>query len=289
MKLTIDPDPLHLHSPLPDTLKIGVVGRGFVGGAVYDYLSRNLAKHLVSFDKHKGIGSLQEVSDAQIVFVAVPTPAHPQNGLDMSIVQEVLEALPQNGSRIVVIKSTVPVGFMRKAQRHFPGFRLVFAPEFLTEANALTDFRTCNRLILGVSEVNVQAALEVARVFFAAEPLRWEGPTARSTAFVLDFEEAELAKLMGNAFLMTKVLFANEMFGLCEKLGLDYDTVRDMVGLDSRIGTSHLRVPGPDGKRGAGGACFPKDMGCLIQQFRALGVRELLLSAVLARNAEVRT
>lgn len=287
MFLTLDPDPLHIHSALPDTLKIGIIGRGFVGGALFDYFNERLSAHLVSYDKHKHIGSMAEVSAAQVIFVAVPTPAAGSDkGLDTSILQEVLEAIPQNGSRIVVIKSTVPVGFTRKAQHYFSGLRLVFAPEFLTEANALKDVRECNRLLLGVSTMNVQAAQEVARVFYAADPTRWE--TRASIAHVLDFEEAELTKLMGNAFLMTKVLFANEVYALCEKLALDYETVRQMVGLDPRIGPSHLRVPGPDGKMGAGGACFPKDMGCLVAHFQAAGVPQRLLSAVIERNAEVR-
>jgi UDPglucose 6-dehydrogenase len=110
----------------------------------------------------------------------------------------------------------------------------------------------------------------------------------RMNVVCLPFKEAEAIKLVGNTFLMTKVLFANEIFALCAKLGISYKDVQAGIGLDVRIGTSHLSVPGHDSKFGAGGTCFPKDMENLRKAFKDNGVPERILTAVALRNVEVR-
>jgi len=266
-------------------MKIGIVGLGFVGNAVRAYFT-DLGVEVLGYDGPKGVGSMEAASQADVVFIAVPTPSKPSGECDVSIVEEVLGALSVLNSaypRLVVLKSTVPVGYCPGAAARFQGIRLVFAPEFLTEASAVLDFATCNRLVLGGDDIDVEA---VSLVFRKSDPARWD--EGRVVELRVSWMEAELIKLMGNAFLMTKVLFANEIRNLCVQMGVAYDTVRAGVALDPRIGASHLLVPGPDGQFGAGGHCFPKDMANLLTLFKEHGVPERVLSAVNQRNLEVR-
>jgi len=263
---------------------VGVVGLGYVGSAVLQHFARCLP--VKTYDKPKNLGDIREVSKADLIFVCVPTPPLESGACDTSIIDEVVAGIAANAGQppIVVIKSTIPAGYMETLQAHYPAMRLLFSPEFLTEKNATNDFNFCNRVIFGGSEVN---AAEAAKFYRKADPSRWIG-NFRTQMICVPFRDAEMVKLMGNAFLMTKVLFANEMFDLCQAAGIDYNAVRECVALDSRIGPSHLLVPGPDGKRGVGGTCFPKDMANLITLFQKFNVPQKVLIAVADRNSDLR-
>jgi UDPglucose 6-dehydrogenase len=126
-----------------------------------------------------------------------------------------------------------------------------FSPEFLTEANSIEDFKNQTRIIIGG-----KGAKKVKQMF--------RKPFPNIPIVVTKSETAEMVKYFINCFLATKVTFANQMYDICESSNIDYDKVCEYALLDKRIGSSHLAVPGPDGDRGFGGHCFPKDLSAIV-------------------------
>jgi UDPglucose 6-dehydrogenase len=228
---------------------------------------------------------------SKVYFVCLPTPMFEDGEADLSIVERVLNELSSiPGNRVAVVKSTVPPGSTERWNKLFEttGLRVVFNPEFLTEANALDDMRNQNRIILGGPRPWINNVKEVFQAAFPKVPLVKTSSTT-----------AEMVKYVINCFLATKVSFANEMAQVCEALdkqgkNIDYDKVVEYAKLDPRLGSSHWAVPGPvpthEGKyvRGFGGHCFPKDLNALITVAKRLGVDPTVMSAAWKKNLEVR-
>ncbi len=237
--------------PAANKANIAVIGIGWVGGALSRYFeSAGLKPRLI--DPPKGLGTDRDLQEADLFFVCVPTPFDPEKGgFDLSYVESSVARLP--GSKTVVIKSTVLPGTTESLQARFPQHRMLFNPEFLREKTADQDMRQPDRQIVGCTKEGAAAAKEVMELLPRA-------PFER----VVPATEAEMIKYFGNAFLAMKVVFANQIYDLCAKLGVDYDTVKDCAARDPRIGASHLQVFG-DGYRGYAGSCFPKDVRALIQ------------------------
>ncbi len=182
---------------------------------------------------------------------------------------------------ISVIKSTVPPGFTVTMKERHPKMRIVFSPEFLTEKNSYSDFENASRVILG-------GDTEDARVIFKFFEPKMCSRVPETPIAQVDPTVAEMVKLYTNGFLMTKVLFSNEIYKICEKLGVDYKEVAVTSCLDPRIAYSHVMVPGHDGDLGAGGHCFPKDINNLRSIARKLETGERLFTAVIDRNDDLR-
>lgn len=253
--------------------KIGVIGVGMVGGAVVRWFERQGNKPLV-YDKYKNLGSPEEVNQADVVFVAVPTPYdEAKGGFDLSYVRDAFRLL--QGDKVVVIKSTVLPGTTESLQKEFPNLKLLFNPEFLTQASADNDMSFPDRQIVGYTSISYNVAGSVLRLL----PL---APFER----LMPATEAEMVKYFGNTWFAAKVVFANQMYDLCEKLDVDYDVVRDAASADKRIGPSHLHV-WHKGYRGFGGVCIPKDTKALIQFGNELGAPQELLKVVDALNTQL--
>jgi len=241
-----------------DKPQIAVLGVGWVGGAVARYFQDEGRSPLL-YDPPKGLGVGADLAAADVFFVCVPTPFdRDRGGFDLSYVETSIAAIP--GEKTVVIKSTVLPGSTEEMQRRFPRHRLLFNPEFLREKTADRDFREPERQIVGCTSRSRDAADDVLRLL----------PPAPFTR-VVTATEAEMIKYFGNAFLAMKVVFANQMFDLCSRLGISYDRVSECSAADTRIGSSHMRVI-CDGYRGYAGSCFPKDVRALIQLGERLGV-----------------
>ena len=288
-----------------DTFKIadttvGQIGYGFIGNSVVELFRPHVGSVLI-YDKAKsGPDSLDlsvhgadhvtlcssiddVVNHAQIIFVAVPTPMRPSGECHTGIVESVLQDIQNSaarlsrdlGSFIVVIKSTVPPGFTLRMQSKF-GLRILFSPEFLTEANAVQDFKKANRVILGGDIDDAQIAF---RFFEGVWPDRMpqsftDHPDGPVVIVQCHPTAAEMVKLSTNVHLTAKVMISNELYLICEKLGVNYDDVKRLTQLDRRIGTSHMNVPGPDGHLGYGGHCFVKDTQSLAFISEQLGLND---------------
>lgn len=219
------------------------------------------------------------VTDADVVFIAVGTPAADNGTADLRYVFAAAEAIAQNLKRytVVVDKSTVPVGTARQvAERIKRFYKREFAvascPEFLREGCAVDDFYAPDRIIIGVD--NDKASDVLLDVF---KPIRGQ-------KVITTVESAELIKYASNAFLATKISFVNEIAQICERTGADIEEVAYGVGLDHRIGPKFLKAG-----IGWGGSCFPKDVAALDQMAGASGYDFRLLEAVIEVNRNQRT
>jgi len=235
------------------------VGVGMVGGALARYLDDPIL-----YDPYKKLGSLKELNTADMVFVAVPTPYdNTRGGFDLSIVEETLGNL--DGEKIVVIKSTVIPGTTDMLQEKYPQHKILFNPEFLTEITADQDMKFPDRQIIGYTKRSYNVTGDLMQLLPQA-------PLER----IMPATEAEMVKYFGNTWFAVKVIFAEQMFDLCQALGVNYNRVKESAAGDKRIGRSHLAA-GHGGYRGYGGKCIPKDIRALIQKARKLGVTMDLL------------
>ena len=231
-------------------LKIGIIGVGMVGGALRRYFEKKGVR-LFLYDEGKNLSSLEEVNQADVIFICVPTPFNKEKGFDLSC----LEKTGQNikGQKIVVIKSTVWPGTTEKFQKKHPQHKFLFNPEFLVEEKADEGMQNPDRQIIGYTENSRDVSEEILRILPRA-------PFEK----IIPATEAEMVKYFGNTFLSTKVIFGNQIYELCQKLGIDYEIVRESASADKRIGPSHLDVR-HGGYFGYGGKCLPKDIRALIQ------------------------
>ena len=258
---------------------MGLVGHGFVGEAVYENLKDDYT--FLIYDKNPDKANCDNikyiVDNAKVIFVALPTPMYLNGECDLSIIFDVMEEIYKHyNNNIVIIKSTVIPGTCKEIHKRYPNMRIVFNPEFLTEANHIQDFKNCNRMIFGGNSEDTNECVKILKNIFPDKAY-----------FTTDWEAAEVVKYFINAFLATKVSFANEMKQICDVIDTDYDDIVALVLHDERIGKSHFKAPGPDGYHGFGGKCFPKDLNALIYFSEKNSVKSSILKASW-ENLEVR-
>ncbi len=265
--------------------RIGIIGKGFVGTAVAHGFSTQtgFGASIKIYDKDpvKCINSLNEtVNESDFIFLSVPTPSKKDGSIDLSILKDAIESIDSvnKSDNIILVRSTVVPGTTSDIQKEFPKLNIVFNPEFLTERSAAFDFINQSRVILGGEPENTSRVEELYKKRFG-EYL----PVLKT-----NFETAELIKYMNNLFFATKVSFLNEMKLLADKVGVNWEEALEGFILDGRIGHSHLQVPGPDGKFGFGGSCFPKDIQALISFGDKIGVDMNVLKGAWETNLTVR-
>jgi len=248
-------------------VNLTLIGYGFVGKAVHEVLKDHYEVKIV--DPQYNDNVINNDSDGYIV--CVPTPTTLSGACDMTIVEAVVKACPKN--KPILIKSTISLEGWRKDLEP-QGKQITFSPEFLTAANANEDFRNQDKMLFGGD--NKEFWNDVFIECKAYDPI------------YATIEELILTKYLRNSFLATKVAFFNEVFDLCETAGIDYNQVKALVGMDERITHSHMHVPGPDGDRGFGGACFPKDTEALVYSANVLGATLPTLLTAIKSNKEKR-
>jgi UDPglucose 6-dehydrogenase len=286
-------------------MKIGVVGTGYVGLVVgaclaengnsvvcvdnnadkvaalrrgeipiyepglQEMIPRNVGEDRLSFSTELAAA----VRDSEILFIAVGTPQDEDGSADLSHVIAVAESIARamNGYKIVVTKSTVPVGTAARVRKVIAAltshpFAVVSNPEFLKEGAAVDDFLKPDRVVIGTDDAKVEA---IMRELY--EPFVRTG----HPILVMDHASAELTKYAANAMLATRISFMNEIANLCDKVGGDVRQVRLGIGSDTRIGQSFL-FPGI----GYGGSCFPKDVKALMRTGQDAGCHLSVVEAV---------
>ena len=267
--------------------KIGIIGSGFVGAAVEFGFSAQTGcdAQVKIYDKNpsKSLHTLKEtVNKSDFIFVSVPTPSNTDGSMHLGILESVLQdiqAVNKRKDNIILIRSTVIPGTTTKLCKKFKKLNIVFNPEFLTERSAKFDFINQSRFILGGRKRNTARVAELYRWRFGDSV-----PCIES-----NFETAEMVKYMNNCFFATKVSFMNEMKQVADKTNVDWDLAVEGFVRDGRIGHSHLAVPGPDGRFGFGGSCFPKDVQAMINfGHHNLNLNMNTLKGVWQTNLEVR-
>ena len=262
---------------------IGIIGQGFVGNAVYQKFKNYYDVLTYDLDESKSNSNVNEIIyKCENIFVCLPTPMNKDGSCNISIVEGVLDTIDLTTDNLetkrnIIIKSTIPPGTTSKWNRRFESLNIVFNPEFLTEANAVSDYENQDRIILGGVR---PATTELKTIFSKVFP--------KAHIIKTDSTHAEMVKYLTNTFLSTKVSFANEMYSLCNKLNVDYDKVIEYATLDDRLGKSHWNVPGPDGDFGFGGHCFPKDLSAILYLSNELNTMNNVLSAVQETNNNIR-
>lgn len=234
---------------------------------------RNIRQGRLSFTTN-----LEEaITDAEVIFLALPTPPGEDGSADLSYILRVSRQLGQmiKDYKVIVDKSTVPVGTAEKVRETLSAvtdvpFDVVSNPEFLREGFAVDDFMKPDRVVIGVESKRAQELME--RLY---KPFVRQG----NPLIIMDEKSAELTKYAANAFLATKITFMNEIANFCEKVGADVDKVRLGIGSDTRIGKRFL-FPGI----GYGGSCFPKDVLALQRSGREENYEFQVLNAVIAVN-----
>ena len=261
-------------------LKIGIIGHGFVGKATDCGFSKNTYKFIVDPKNGTNIDQLAEF-DPELIFVCVPTPMGKNGIQDSSIIEAVIQELVAKcRESIIAIKSTVLPSILEKIAK--TNTKIIYNPEFLREKHANEDFINSEMIIFGGDK---DTALRVSQFYL-------DHSVCKSTEHVfLDISSASLVKYSINTFLATKVLFFNEMHDVFNKLDNndDWDTFIRAISLDKRIGKSHMNVPGHDGRRGFGGACFPKDTIALLKFAEDIGIKLSILKAVINKNNIIRS
>lgn len=246
---------------------------------IYEPGLEQIVKHNVQANRLKfSTDLIAALPGAEAVFIAVGTPALPDGRADLQYVYAVAETIGQHLKQYVVVvdKSTVPVGTGAAVEqiikKHYAGeFDVASCPEFLREGNAVDDFYSPDRVVLGVR--NKRAADILLEVF----------KDIKGQKLVTTVESAELIKYASNAFLATKISFINEIAQICERTNADIEEVSYGVGLDRRIGPNFLKAG-----IGWGGSCFPKDVLALDQMAGDGGYEFRLLKGVIAVNQEQR-
>ncbi len=269
---------MHVVGVDKDHAKIEALSRGKV--PIYEpgletLVQKNMEEGRLRFSTDLG----PAIEEAQAVFIAVGTPPMADGSADLTFIREVAASIAQhlNGYKIIVTKSTVPIGTGRMIEaivREGAGSRHKFAvvsnPEFLREGSAIEDFMHPDRVVIGTKDPR---AAELMKDVYS--PL-----AAADVPFIVtDVETAELIKYASNGFLATKISFINEVAQICEAWGANVEVVSKGMGLDNRIGPKFLSA-GP----GYGGSCFPKDTRAAAQIARDQGLRFRIIEAVLEVN-----
>ena len=265
---------------------IGIIGFGFVGAAV-NALACIKPTNIYDIN-NKQYNSQQYKRDAynsDIVFISVPTDLV-NNRIDTSIVITCIKDyidVRERQDNIIVIKSTLPVGVCNNIKNEFDLNNIVFNPEFLSQRTALEDFITQQEVYLAGPREHTFKLMELYIDFFNHH-------RTYNTVFVETehYEQIELLKLTRNAYYALKVSFCNNIYNLCEKNGIIYESLRKYFSNGEWVESQHTHVPGPDGKLGYGGKCLPKDTVELLNFAQQSGVEFSLLEEAVKFNEKQR-
>ena len=254
---------------------VGVIGCGFVGeGQAFSFGPISNVR-VYDLDDKKSTASLKDTLKSDYIFVCVPTPMKKDGSQDTSFIEDFFKVA--KSGPIYIIKSTVVPGTTNSLIEKYKNLDIIFSPEFLTERTAKLDIITQTRIILGG---NSNLTSKVRKLF--------EARFMNKNIIETDSLTAEYIKYMNNTFFGSKVSIINEFYRFAMHLGVDWETALNGFVSDQRIGDSHLNVPGPDGKLGFGGTCFPKDINAFISFAKKNNVNMNVLEAAWKTNLEVR-
>ena len=261
-------------------MSVSVIGLGFVGGSMKkSFEMKNCA--VKGYDKYKeNTDSFEDCLSSDVMFLALPTIFDEEKmSYDKSCIHEICGQLVEakyNGT--IVIKSTVEPTTTVSLSEKYPSLRFIHNPEFLTAATAFEDFHNQKHVVLGKGPNSTDDDMFILYQFYSSYYPEAEISMCSST-------ESESMKSFVNCFYSVKVQFFNELYLLCEKIGCDYDVVKNLMLKNKWINPMHTDIPGPDGKLSYGGYCFPKDTNALLNHMKRENTPSMVLEAtVLERN-----
>ena len=236
-------------------MRIGIIGYGVVGKAAAKTFSQKY--ELIKYDKYMNLDSFEDLIRCEYVFIMVPTPFDCSKGkVDDKAVTDSLEMLDKlNFPNIVIIKSTLPPGFCKKYLERY-NLKICFNPEFLRESTTPDeDFKNQHTIVIGTDSLEIYESVKNMYLPIVIPKAKF---------YHTSLTEAEMIKCAQNAMLASRVALANVIYDACIDNSLEYDNIRK-IAFDSFeiLGPHMVKVPGPDGKRGFGGKCLPKDIRAL--------------------------
>jgi len=254
-------------------MEIIIAGYGFVGKAVHEGIKHAHVLHVV--DPKYTTAEIEHFPFADGIIICVGTPSNDLGDCDISQINSVLDKTPAHIP--VLIKSTVPPDYLEKIVKKYKDHSICYSPEFLRAATAVEDFKNQTYMVLGGDDPEgfwhstFQKALSNCKLIFNTS-----------------ITEASTIKYATNCFLSVKVAFFNQLYDICEQNGADFNLVRQVLLHDKRIGNSHTMVPGPDGSRGFGGACFPKDTNAYMHYADRMNQSHTLVESAIKYNKKIR-
>jgi|TARA_E500000178_G_scaffold349356_1_gene406148 UDPglucose 6-dehydrogenase len=261
------------------SLRLGIVGHGFVGKAMDKGFDKEVKKLVVDPIYGTNINDLVKFKP-EIIFVCVPTPMNSDGSQDSSIVEDIFKKFGDKFHDIpLVLKSTILPDKLKKISEDFNN--LIYNPEFLREKFAEEDFINSPFVILGGEKLLCE---KVKKIY------KKNSDCLTDNYIFTDIESASLIKYTINSFLASKVIFFNHINEIFEKSKTTerWENFISYISMDERIGASHMMVPGHDGKKGFGGACFTKDTAAMLNYSNSLGADFILLNSVIQINNSIR-
>ena len=257
-------------------MKIGIIGYGYVGSAVAASYPNG---EILINDPQYPSSTVDELKEqCRAIFVCVPTPQSDSGECDTSILESVITNL-DGYKGVVIAKSTASPGVYADLESKH-NIKLSHVPEFLTQARAKFDYVNPHKIVVGCRE---EIRQQVADVIMTSA-INFE----RVDIEYCTIQEASFFKYLANTQLAIKVVVNNEYADLAKRLGVKWERVVDIARTDYRLGATHWAVPGPDGARGFGGACFPKDTAALAHIAKENGVVLNVLAAAIDKNKTYR-
>jgi UDPglucose 6-dehydrogenase len=253
--------------------EIIIAGYGFVGRAVGESLKSTVALHIV--DPKVNDNRIGDFKYADGIIICVGTPSDAVGDCDVSQITSVLDETPIHVP--ILIKSTVPPDYLEKLVEKYEHHCICYSPEFIRAATATKDFAEQKHMVIGGEDPEgfwhgiFKKALPNCKLIFNTS-----------------ITEASTIKYAINCFLSVKVSFFNQLYDICEQNGANFNIIRQVLAHDPRIGNSHTLVPGTDGNRGFGGACFPKDTNAYMHYADRMNQSHTLVESAIKYNKKVR-
>lgn len=263
-------------------MKIGIAGIGVVGNA----LLKSFNEHnidTICYDKFKNIGSAEDLLQTDIVFLCLPTMYDDVlKSYNKSAINEVCESLENGGyNGLVVIKSTVEPMTSQEIANKFK-LNIFHNPEFLTARTAFEDFHNQQHIIIGktdrITDDQVALLVNFYKKYYTSAEIS-----------LCDSTESESIKIFCNCFYAVKIQFFNELYLLCQTMGISYENVKNIMLKNGWINPMHTQVPGTDGKLSYGGMCFPKDTNALLSFMKQQDTLCAVLEATITERNLIRT
>jgi UDPglucose 6-dehydrogenase len=275
---------------------LNIIGFGYVGSAIGYLCHKNNIKYnvcdsMTKVDDYqfytKNISELvafsEQENDINYYFIAVPTPSNSEGSCDLSIIHDVLMQLNTSITKLtyIIIKSTLVPGSCKVLNDTYNNFTIVLCPEFLREATYKDDIYNTEFVLIGFPENSDENVLQLFKTLY--------NHNLSINIYMKTYEECELFKYTLNVHLAVKIWYFNEIYEMAEKLGVNYQQLKNLFSLDDRIGSYGIQVPGHDGKFGYGLSCLPKETRGMMKLQEELGIENNVLKEIIKRNDYFRT
>ncbi len=271
--------PVRFRIQPPNIMKIGIIGYGFVGKALFDAFHDSVEAFKVDLKLNTTIENLCQFNP-DATFICLPTPMQDDGNQDISVVEETFVKIKNlNLPGLIILKSTVHPGNINILEKLLPNF--VYNPEFLREKHASDDFINSKLIVFGGKQDSTNKLSKIYSNYIKCK---------HSDYIFTDAVSASLMKYTINAFLATKVIFFNEIHNLFNATNTNesWENFIKFLSRDSRIGNSHMMVPGHDDRFGFGGACFPKDTAAIMKYSNSLDIELGLIKNAISTNNQIR-